>query len=145
MGKGITYLCLIPKLAGNVKMITQQEPVLLFALKKSSHETELVEALQKKAYHFLTAGTGEETIRIFSDHPSIAVIFITIDLPGMEAFQTVNEIHKMNASVPVILLSDFVTINTIRLALGIGCSEILQMPLETITLEGILHKYLNNN
>lgn len=123
-------------------MKKQPEHTLLFAFKKLSRETELVKALQKKAYHILTAGTGEEIISIYTDHPTIALIFITIDLPGIDAFQTVDEIHKINAYVPVILLSDFVTINTIRLALGMGCSEILQTPLSPGTLEGILEKYL---
>jgi DNA-binding response OmpR family regulator len=120
------------------------EHTLLFALKKSSSEMYLVEALQKSPYDLLITQTGEETIRVYNDHPTIDLIIITSDLPGKDAFETVDEICKNNASVPVILLSDFVTINTIRLALGIGCSEILQTPVETITLEGILHKYLNN-
>ena len=125
------------------KMINQQEPTLLFAFKKSSHETVLVEALQKKAYHLLIAGTGEETILVFSGNPKIDVIIIASDLPGKNTFETVSEIKQINASVPVILLSDFVTVNAVRLAIGIGCSEILQTPLSPGTLEEILLKYLN--
>ena len=124
-------------------MINQQEPTLLFAFKQSSHLTELVEALQKKAYHLLIAGTGEETILVYTGHPSIDLIIIASDLPGKDAFETVSEIRQTNVLVPVILLSNFVTVNTIRLALGIGCSEILQTPLCPGTLDEILHKYLN--
>lgn len=104
----------------------------------------LAEALQRQEYCLLIARTGEETIRIFNDHPQIEMIIITSDLSGKDAFETVEEIRKNNASVPMILLSNYLTINTIRLALGIGCSEILQTPLSQGTLEGILHKYLNN-
>jgi len=125
-------------------MINQPEHTLLFAMKRTPHEAELLEAFQKNGYNLLVAETGEETICIFSEHPKIDVLLISIDLPGMDAVETVCKIRQNNTSVPVILLSNFVTIYTIRLALGIGCNEILQTPVSPIALQGIIFKYLNN-
>jgi len=124
-------------------MKEQNEHTLLFAFKESSNQKALVEALRKKSYHLLTAGTGDETINIYNDHPSISAIIISSDLPGLSAFETVDQIRKCNASIPVILLSEFITINTLRLALGIGCNEILQTPLDPKAFEEVLHKYAN--
>jgi len=107
-------------------MINESEHPLLFALKRTLHEAELVDAFPQKAYNLLTAGTGEGTIRVCNEHSKIAVILISSDLQGMVYFNTVNEISQNNASVPMILLSNFVTLNSIRVATGIGCSEILQ-------------------
>jgi len=127
------------------KMKKQPEHTLLLALKKSSGEAGLLEALHNNDFNLLVSHTGEETIRIYNGHPKIDLIIITTDITGKDAFETVDEIRKNNTSVPVILLSDFVTINILRLALGIGCSEILQTPLGPGTLEGILEKYLFTN
>jgi DNA-binding NtrC family response regulator len=126
-------------------MTDKPEYTLLFALKRSSYGTELIETFQKKDFKVLVTGTGEETLSKYIDHPEVAVMLISIDLSGMDAFETVNKIRQFDVAVPVILLSDYVTINTIRLALETGCTEILQTPVSKGMLEGILQKYLNTN
>ncbi|MFZ4465353.1 MAG: response regulator [Bacteroidales bacterium] len=125
-------------------MEDQIESILLFALKQSTIGNELIESFRKKGSHLLVTGTGEETIQVFNQHLKIALILIPIDLQGLDAFETVNKIRQSDASVPVILLSNFVTVHTIRLAIGIGCNEILQTPVSPFTLEEILLKYLHN-
>lgn len=126
-------------------MKKEPEHTLLLALKNSSGDAGLLEALYNKDINILVSHTGEETISIYNDHPKIDLIIITTDITGKDAFETVDEIRKSNTAVPVILLSNYLTLNTMRLAFGIGCSEILQTPLNPGTLKGILHKYLNIN
>ena len=125
-------------------MINSPEHTLLFALNRTSQETELVEALQKKAFNLVVAETGEETIRVFSGNYKISLIILTNDLPGKDAFKTADEIRQYDPNVPLILLSNFVTLHSIRLALGMGYNEILQTPVSIETLEKILLKYLHN-
>lgn len=120
------------------------ESTLLFALKQSPIGSGLIESFRKKGCHLLVTGTGEETIRLFNQQIHIALILLPIDLQGMDAFETVSRIRQTDASVPVILLSTYVTFNTIKLALETGCTEILQTPVDRCTLEGIIFKYVNN-
>jgi CheY-like chemotaxis protein len=120
------------------------ESTLLFALKQSPIGSGLIESFRKKGCHLFVTGTGEETIQVFNQQLKVALILIPIDLQGMDAFETVSKIRQTDASVPVILLSTYVTINTIKLALETGCTEILQTPVKPAMLEGIISKYLEN-
>ncbi len=61
----------------------------------------------------------------------------------MNAIEIINRIRQIHTPVPVIRLSNFVTVNTFRLAFGIECGEILQTPVSPGTLENIFILKIN--
>ena len=75
-------------------MINRPEHTLLFALKRTSHEAELVEVLPQNAYNLLTAGTGEGIVRVCNEHSKIAVILISIDLQRMDAAKVAGKMER---------------------------------------------------
>jgi DNA-binding NtrC family response regulator len=67
---------------------------------------------------------------------------ITVDISGMDGIETILAIRKQYIKIPIILLLNHVTIESVRLAQNIGCNEIIQAPVDHKTLEAIILKYL---
>ncbi len=123
-------------------MVQHPEHILLIAMTDAICKNELINALGQQNYHFLFAGTGEEVISIFMNHPEINLLIINIDLPVINGIETVRRIKQLDAVVPVILLVAYINLESLWLAQNIGCNEILQTPLDPKTLEAIILKYL---
>ena len=60
--------------------------------------------LEKKNFHVLEAGDGEEAMDIFYEEKDIALIILDVMMPDMNGFQVLQEIRKKN-NVPVLMLT----------------------------------------
>jgi adenylate cyclase len=126
-------------------MVQHPEHILLLAMTDAICKNELIKVLALKNYRFLFAGTGEEVISIFAEHPEINLLLIDINLPLINGIETIRSIRQLDAVVPVILLVAYINLQSLRLAQNIGCNEILQTPVNHKTLETIIQKYLPVN
>lgn len=123
-------------------MVQRAEHVLLIAMKESIFKNDLLKFLRQQTYHFFLAGTGQEAIDLCVQHPEVELILIDIDLPVINGIKTISLIKQMDANIPVILLANYIMLETIRLAQNIGCNEILQTPVDQKALETIIMKYI---
>ena len=121
-----------------------QVHTLLYAHTGSAHDLEFVAALRGKKAGVIEAATGEEAIRRCSEHPEIELVMVNIDIPVLNGIDTILEIRKTNNAVPTILLSEFLTVDAVKVAYGIGCNEILQKPVKLFAIDAIFEKYLHD-
>ena len=60
--------------------------------------------LEKKNFHVLEAGDGEEAMDIFYEEKDIALLILDVMMPKMDGWQTLREIRQ-TSQVPVIMLT----------------------------------------
>lgn len=100
--------------------------------------------LGSEVVKIMTSKNVSEVLFLCKQNPEINIVLVTAALAGLTEFEVIRELKRQNPLLPIILLSNYLNIPAMRLATMLGCSEILQTPLGPGTLEGILHKYLNN-
>jgi YesN/AraC family two-component response regulator len=124
--------------------VNSQVHTLLFAHNGSVHDLEFVAVLRGKKAGVIEATSGLEVIGLCSEHPEIELIMVNIDIPVLNGIDTILEIRKTNNIVPTILLSEFLTVDAVKVAYGIGCNEILQKPVKQFAIDAIFEKYLHD-
>ena len=135
------YICRV-KTNSRFMMVQHPEHNLLIAMADTICKNKFVNVPGQENYRFHFAGTGEEVISTFSEHPEINLLIIHIDLPVINGIEAIRRIKQMNALLPVILLVSCINLESLRLAKNIGCNEILQTPVDEKTLKAIIMKYL---
>lgn len=89
---------------------------------------------EDEGYVVLTAGSGEETLRVLKDH-SPDVILLDVWLKGMDGIQTLKEIKDQKPDLPVIMISGHGNIELAVKATRTGAYDFLEKPL---SLERVL-------
>ena len=115
---------------------------LLIAIQPSLYDRILTTLLNNSRFILLQAIHGEATVNLFRSRNDISLLLISAGLPETDCFATITGIRLINKRVPIILLSDYMTLDTIRLAMTIGCNEIIQTPDTPEPVEAIINKYL---
>ncbi|MEI7501419.1 MAG: response regulator [Bacteroidota bacterium] len=123
-------------------MVQQSEHTILIAMTDPICKNDVVNFFRQENYRFLCAGTGEEAIGLFMQHPEVELILIDIDLPVINGIETIRRVKQLDTNVPVILLVNYLMLESLRLAQNLGCNEILQTPLSQGSLDAIFTKYL---
>ena len=117
---------------------------ILVALSETTPHVDIINSLRASKYNLLEPKTGGDIIQALYEHPEIDLILITIDFSGMNGIETILAIREQDIKLPIILLFNHVTIESVRLALQIGCNEVLQSPVSNESLEAVILKYLKN-
>jgi DNA-binding NtrC family response regulator len=91
---------------------------------------------------------AEDVIRIqdlCQTHPEIELVMISMELAVEYGMATIEKTHMLIPEVPIVVISKYVTLETIRLATMMGCDEIIQSPVDRSTLNAVIEKYLPGN
>ena len=115
---------------------------ILIAREKSGMDNDLAGLMLNKVITVIRAETGSEALRVFQTNPAISLVLINADLPGLNGFDTTFEIRKLSPTVPIILFFNFVNTDSIRLSILVGCTRMLQNPVDPYELETIVEQYL---
>ena len=115
---------------------------ILIAREKSGMDNDLAGLMLNKEITVIRAETGSEALRVFQTNPAISLVLINADLPGLNGFDTTFEIRKLSPTVPIILFFNFVNTDSIRLSILVGCTRMLQNPVDPYELETIVEQYL---
>ena len=84
--------------------------------------------LTDEGYRVLTAGSGEDAVRIIGDElPDL--VLLDIWLPGMDGIETLKIIKSENPQIPVIMMSGHGTIETAVKATKLGAFDFIEKPL----------------
>lgn len=73
------------------------------------------------------AGTGREALTLI-EHNRYDLVFLDINLPGMNGIQVLVEIRKIDPDLPVIILTGFGTLESAMEALRLGALDYLLKP-----------------
>jgi len=83
--------------------------------------------LTRKGYETAMAGSGEEAVEMLKKNPQDVVI-LDIKMPGMDGHQTLAEIKKINADIPVIMLTGHGAMDSAKESLKTGAFDYLSKP-----------------
>jgi DNA-binding NtrC family response regulator len=97
---------------------------------------------KKEKFHFLTASTGDEVLRLFHDHAEVSLVILTAEMGGLNGFEILQQMKIARSGIPVFLLSASISFESLKLASLYGCNEFLQLPLQKDELMMLINKYL---
>ncbi len=115
---------------------------ILIAREKQGGDNDLTVLTQNKYITVIRVESGSEALRVFQNNPAISLVMINAELPGLNGFYTTFEIRKFSPSVPIILFVNYVNIESIHLSIRVGCTRMLQNPVDPDELETIVEQYL---
>ena len=100
--------------------------------------------LEKEGFQVLTAGDGQEALRIFAVGRASSLVLVITDLkmPKMDGLQLLSEIHQRDSRVPVVLITAHGTIETAVEAMKRGAYEFITKPFDTEEIKMIVKKAL---
>lgn len=110
------------------------EPVVLIVDDEEGIRESLSGILEDEGYGVLTAGSGEDALKIVQEQGPDLVI-LDVWLPHMDGIQTLQEIKGLKKDIPVIMISGHGNIEVAVKATRIGAYDFLEKPL---SLERIL-------
>jgi DNA-binding NtrC family response regulator len=120
-------------------------PAVLLVQKDGDITSEFLSACMQLADRPLLTNSGKKAIDLMDEDDSISLVFIAIDLPGINGIETVSRIRNRNETIPIVLLTHYMTIETLKVAMACGCNEVLQEPVTQTMMVSLLNKYLNTN
>ncbi len=104
------------------------KPVILIVDDEEGIRTTLSGIFEDEGYEAVTAGSGEEALRVAKEaNPDIVILDVW--LSGMDGIQTMGELREWNRDLPVIIISGHASIELAVKATKIGAYDILEKPL----------------
>lgn len=98
--------------------------------------------LAAEGHATLTAANGRDAVRLFREqHPD--VVFLDVRMPGMDGIEALREMTALDASVPVIVMTAYGTLDTAADALRAGAFDYLGKPLELAQIRRLLQRALH--
>jgi CheY-like chemotaxis protein len=117
---------------------------ILIARKKGISNEDITSVLGRSDLEVLMTSSGNDAIGLMKAHPDIRMAVLNADLEGLNGFDTTMLAKSLNQNIPIILLVNYGTRETINLAAMVGCDQVLQNPVEPAIFEILLDKYIGN-
>jgi PAS domain S-box-containing protein len=102
-------------------------------------------ALQKISYEVLRAKTGVEAVMICRNNPDIDLILMDIKMPGLDGYETTNQIRKFNTDVIIIAQTAYGFSIDREKAIEAGCNDYISKPVNNALLDELIKKHFNYN
>jgi len=118
------------------------KPAVLLVHKEGGLTPGLFSSFMLLADQPLVAHTGEMAIRMVRENNNIRLVLIGMDLPDFNGIETVIRIRETQKTLPIVLLTHYLTVETMQVANIIGCNDIIQEPVTPEMVQSILGKYL---
>ena len=124
-----------------IKRIYNGETILVAEDDEYSFEY-IRRVLRDSGLTILKAVNGEEAVSRCKMHPEIRMILMDGMMPVMTGYQAATIIHGFRPDLPVVILTAFVSTESIRDAVISGCNDYLAKPFWTEELCSIVKKWL---
>lgn len=92
--------------------------------------------LAKQGYDVLTAGDGDEALRLFSEHP-VQLVLLDHKMPKMTGDETLARMKAQNPLVRAMMITAYGTVDTAVRAMKLGADDFVEKPVD---LESLLEK-----
>jgi len=89
--------------------------------------------LKKKGYEVLTAGSGKEALKHFSEYP-FQLILLDHRMPDMNGDEVLGYMKKINPLIHAIMITAYGTIDTAVEVMKLGADDFLEKPVDLIQL-----------
>lgn len=108
---------------------------ILVADDDASIRTYLTRFLTSCGYDVESVESGEAAIARMGSSPSPDLVLLDVLMPGADGIDVLSQLKKLNASIPVIILSGVDQVKTVVEAIRLGASDYLSKPFEDEELE----------
>jgi CheY-like chemotaxis protein len=99
--------------------------------------------LESLGFTPLTAADGRDGVRIFGEHAAaLRVVLLDLTMPHMNGEETFRELSRIDARVPVVLMSGFTENDTVDRFAGKGLAGFIQKPFDRKQLQAKLRDVL---
>ncbi|WDU65044.1 EAL domain-containing response regulator [Pseudomonas poae] len=112
------------------------QPATLLIVDDEPQVRKLLETLlQHEGYQTLTAGSGEEALRLVAQQPP-DLILLDIMMPGMDGYEVASQLkgNETTADIPIIMLSALSEASARVSGLETGAEEFISKPVERVEL-----------
>jgi len=123
-------------------MVSSDSCKVLVAINDNHTADVLATAIWNMRFTAYRAASASSILLHLDAFPETAIIFISMDFAFEENSKVLNKIRDKGLKMPVILFSQYVTVETLRLAGLYGCNEIIQYPVDPSTFIAIINKYI---
>jgi CheY-like chemotaxis protein len=149
-GQGATFTIYLPASSkvvtptprGTRSMATGAETILLV-----DDETLILGVgramLEKLGYQVITAGSGDEALRILETAGRVDLVILDLIMPGMDGGQTFDHIRKIDPTMRVLLSSGYALDGQAAAVLNKGCRGFIQKPFTIHELSGKIRSILD--
>lgn len=90
--------------------------------------------LEAVGYRVVTAADGDEAVRVFADHPDVAVVLTDMMMPGMDGPDTVRALRAMRPDVPVVAATGLNVEGVADRAAEVGITTVIAKPYTAATV-----------
>ena len=98
--------------------------------------------LETEGHTALTASTGEQALRVLrAERPDL--VFVDVRMPGMGGLEVLREIRRLEASLPVVVMTAYGTLETATEALRNGAFDYLGKPLDLAQIRQVMQRALH--
>lgn len=90
----------------------------------------------------LRAKNGKEALKTYHQNRDIKLVLLDIQLPGMDGYEVLTELKKINPELPIVAQTAYSMIDDREKCLEAGCNEYLSKPLNLNKLRELVNKYI---
>jgi two-component system cell cycle sensor histidine kinase/response regulator CckA len=124
----------LPRGSGEMILLVDDEPAMRDAVRQ---------VLELHNYRVITAGDGEEAVRVFVEHrDSIKAVVTDLDMPVMSGEELIRSLRVLEGSVRFIVMTGSSGTDSQRGLAAMGINEVLPKPCEPARLLKKLHGML---
>lgn len=106
-------------------------PVLLI-VDDVEHNRAILSDMFRGRFEILEAGDAQEALRLIQRHRErISLMFLDINLPGMDGFETLREMHARGflPGIPILMIASGVSPDKAAAAIRLGVSDFIEQPM----------------
>ena len=115
--------------------------IILIAEDDEDSTAFITTVLKKFSKEVLKAKTGVETVKLFSNNPSINLILMDIRMPEMDGYEATRQIRRLNKDVIIIAQTAYGLSGDRQKAIDAGCNEYLSKPIDKDELLRLMQKH----
>jgi PAS domain S-box-containing protein len=153
IGKGSQFYFTIHYTVGEVMNVIKDVPteieadnkvndlIILIAEDDEDSAAFITTVLEKFSKEVLKANTGVETVKLFSNNPSIDLILMDIRMPEMDGYEATRQIRRLNKDVIIIAQTAYGLSGDRKKAIDAGCNEYLSKPIDKDELLRLMQKH----
>jgi DNA-binding NtrC family response regulator len=104
----------------------------------------LSEYFEKFDYHLKIASTGAEALASLND-PEIAMVMLDINLPDFSGFDVLGKIKEVNSSLPVVVMTGFISTEAAIEAMKMGAYEFVTKPFDFDRMVSLVNQVMQKS
>ncbi len=113
-------------------LILEKKPRILIADDDAMVRSTVSKILEMFGYIVQTVSDGQGVIDLVND--SFDVIILDINMPGMDGFDTINALNKLDYNIPVLFLTGAGSMDYAVKAINLGAYDFLTKPIEDLDI-----------